>query len=47
VPGLDSAAWAAAYDCASETMACNRMAEDVAEGIEAYIPKRPPIWKGR
>ncbi|NMG64083.1 enoyl-CoA hydratase [Azoarcus indigens] len=40
--GLD-----AAYQLASETMACNMMAEDAAEGIDAFIAKRPAIWKGR
>jgi enoyl-CoA hydratase/carnithine racemase len=38
---------AAAYDFASETMACNMMAEDVGEGIDAFFEKRPPTWKHR
>ncbi len=38
---------AAAYDYAGEVMACNMMAEDVAEGIDAFAAKRPPSWKGR
>lgn len=37
----------AAYQMASETMACNMMTEDAAEGIDAFIAKRPPQWKGR
>jgi len=37
----------AAYQMASETMACNMMTEDAAEGIDAFIAKRPPRWKGR
>ena len=40
--GLD-----AAYQLASETMACNMMAEDAREGIDAFIEKRKPVWKGR
>jgi len=36
-----------AYEFASETMACNMMAEDAGEGIDAFIAKRPPVWKGR
>lgn len=37
----------AAYQMAAETMACNAMAEDAAEGIDAFIAKRKPTWKGR
>ena len=40
--GLDGA-----YQLASETMACNMMAEDAAEGIDAFMAKRKPEWKGR
>jgi len=40
--GLD-----AAYQLAGEVMACNMMSEDAAEGIDAFIAKRPPQWKGR
>lgn len=38
---------AAAYQTAAETMACNMMSEDAAEGIDAFMAKRPPAWKGR
>jgi len=34
----------AAYQAASETMACNAMEEDTAEGIDAFIEKRLPRW---
>jgi len=37
----------AAYEYASEVMACNMMAEDVGEGIDAFTQKRPPNWKGK
>jgi enoyl-CoA hydratase/carnithine racemase len=40
--GLDDA-----YELASETMACNMMAEDAQEGIDAFVGKRKPQWKGR
>jgi enoyl-CoA hydratase/carnithine racemase len=36
----------AAYAYAAEVMACNMMTEDVAEGINAFMQKRPPQWKG-
>lgn len=36
-----------AYAFAGETMACNMLADDVAEGIDAFIEKRPPEWKHR
>ena len=38
---------AGAYAIASERMACNMMAEDAGEGIDAFIAKRKPQWKGR
>ena len=34
-----------AYAFAGETMACNMLADDVAEGIDAFIEKRPPVWR--
>jgi enoyl-CoA hydratase/carnithine racemase len=37
----------AAYQLASETMACNMMAGDAAEGIDAFMEKRKPVWQGR
>ena len=38
---------AAAYDTANETMACNLMLDDAAEGIGAFLGKRPAVWQGR
>ena len=38
---------AAAYTFASERMACNMDSEDAREGIDAFIQKRKPVWKGR
>ncbi len=35
-----------AYAYASEVMAGNMMALDAAEGIDAFLGKRPPAWKG-
>ncbi len=37
----------AAYQMAAETMACNMMTEDAGEGLDAFIGKRKPQWKGR
>ena len=34
-----------AYEYASDVMACNMMHEDVAEGIDAFMQKRKPVWK--
>jgi enoyl-CoA hydratase/carnithine racemase len=36
-----------AYAFAGETMACNMLAEDVGEGIVAFMAKRPPQWRHR
>jgi enoyl-CoA hydratase/carnithine racemase len=36
-----------AYALASEGMACNMMLGDAAEGIDAFLAKRPPDWKNR
>ena len=34
-----------AYAYASEEMACNMMFHDAGEGIDAFIGKRPPVWR--
>lgn len=36
-----------AYKYAAETMACNMMAFDAGEGIDAFIGKREPKWEHR
>jgi len=36
---------AAAYAYASEVMTNNMLAEDAAEGIDAFIEKRSPVWR--
>jgi enoyl-CoA hydratase/carnithine racemase len=36
-----------AYRLAGDVMACNMMAEDAAEGIDAFIGRRPAQWRGR
>ena len=42
------AAMSAAFDMASETMACNMTSEDAREGIDAFLQKAPmPAWRPR
>lgn len=36
-----------AYDYAAGVMACDMMAADAGEGIDAFIQKRQPVWQGR
>ena len=36
-----------AYAYAAETMACDMMAADAGEGIDAFMQKRQPVWQGR
>ena len=35
-----------AYGITSETMACNLLLDDVAEGMDAFLAKRPAVWQG-
>jgi enoyl-CoA hydratase/carnithine racemase len=37
----------AAYHVASNAMACNLLLEDAAEGMDAFLQKRPAIWRGK
>lgn len=39
--GLD-----AAYQYAAEVMACNMMTEDAQHGVDCFIEKKTPAWKG-
>lgn len=39
------AGMAAAYEDAARTMACNMMAPETLEGVQAFIDKRPPDWR--
>ncbi len=36
----------AAYDYAAKVMVENLLKADAAEGISAFLDKRPPVWKG-
>ncbi|MCY4395794.1 MAG: enoyl-CoA hydratase [Rhodospirillaceae bacterium] len=36
-----------AYDFAARNMACDMMSEDAAEGIDAFLEKRAPVWRDR
>jgi 1,4-dihydroxy-2-naphthoyl-CoA synthase len=35
-----------AYVAATQTMVCNLLTDEVAEGIDAFIEKRKPRWPG-
>src|SRR5262245_51665767 len=37
----------AAYNMTSDVMACNMLFDDAAEGIDAFLGKRTPVWQGR
>ncbi|MFN0040832.1 MAG: enoyl-CoA hydratase, partial [Burkholderiales bacterium] len=37
----------AAYTYAAEVMACNMMANDAGEGIDAFMQKRAPKWENK
>lgn len=36
-----------AYEYAADVMACDMMSEDAAEGVDAFLQKREPSWRGR
>jgi enoyl-CoA hydratase/carnithine racemase len=36
-----------AYAAATQSMVCNMMTEDAAEGIDAFAAKRKPVWRGK
>ena len=36
-----------AYETTTETMACNMLLDDAAEGIDAFLGKRAPVWQMR
>jgi enoyl-CoA hydratase/carnithine racemase len=36
-----------AYALAGDAMACNMTFDDAAEGIDAFLGKRAPVWRGR
>jgi enoyl-CoA hydratase/carnithine racemase len=36
----------AAYQLAGQTMACNMMDESALEGVQAFLDKRTPAWRG-
>jgi enoyl-CoA hydratase/carnithine racemase len=38
---------AEAYDITSDAMSCNALFEDASEGMDAFLARRPPVWKGR
>jgi enoyl-CoA hydratase/carnithine racemase len=36
-----------AYAATGEVMACNMLLDDASEGIDAFLGKRAPVWRGR
>lgn len=38
---------AEAYALTAEAMACSAVLEDAAEGMDAFLGKRPAVWRGR
>jgi enoyl-CoA hydratase/carnithine racemase len=36
-----------AYTLATQSMVCNMMTDDAAEGIDAFAAKRKPVWRGQ
>ncbi|MGB3728346.1 MAG: enoyl-CoA hydratase, partial [Thermodesulfobacteriota bacterium] len=38
---------AEAYEYCSQVMVENMMARDAEEGIDAFLEKRTPVWKGK
>jgi enoyl-CoA hydratase/carnithine racemase len=36
-----------AYALATQSMVCNMMTDDAAEGIDAFAAKRKPVWRGK
>jgi enoyl-CoA hydratase/carnithine racemase len=36
----------AAYQVAGDAMTCNMDLADAGEGIDAFLGKRPPVWRG-
>ena len=35
-----------AYEMTGETMACNLLLDDAAEGMDAFLARRPAVWQG-
>ena len=36
-----------AYTRSSDVMVCNTLLDDAAEGMDAFLARRPPRWSGR